>query len=447
MLKLNYNKKHAVLVMNINYSPINKQIEPEELSSSSSSHVEDKPSLDTPVSNDSSLETHTFVHEAAPTITLTRTTFSETALAQVQALCEKYHQPDQSQHLLSLTEQSIDLETLTSHLDDIEGEEEKQVMFNTYLAIAHKIIDNGRQTEVYQKRIVNGKNRISHAFAISPEEIYIIPKQPKLMKGTVKVVTVAFPLIHPDEEFVRLKMKELDQVENEYNFIKMIHTKAQAEHIEGSECLVPPHTFRALSMTKNQEGRFILFQKRFQGDGDTLKQASIRQQICAFRDIARALSVLHKLNYAHMDVKPKNILIQGNILKGEDIKAKLCDFGVTSKIGDENKGYSIGYVSPERQDENNKVNPSWDQFALGVSIFETLLGRLPKVTLGLQDQGSLNACFKQLEGFISKKTNTTVHEKELQKSLLNVAKQLTKIDPNERITCEQAAQELSELIT
>jgi serine/threonine protein kinase len=95
-------------------------------------------------------------------------------------------------------------------------------------------------------------------------------------------------------------------------------------------------------------------------------------------EIAAALDFTHAQNYLHRDVKPSNVLFDaaGN--------AYLSDFGIARAIGTDtsppsNWGSSPGtplYMAPEITDEV-PLGPGYDQYALGVVVYQTLTGKIP----------------------------------------------------------------------
>jgi serine/threonine-protein kinase len=92
--------------------------------------------------------------------------------------------------------------------------------------------------------------------------------------------------------------------------------------------------------------------------------------------IANALAYAHRKSVVHRDVKPANI-----IYDGESGSLKITDFGIASLI-DDNKtrtGTLLGtpsYMSPE-QVAGEKVDGRADIYALGVSLYQLLTGKLP----------------------------------------------------------------------
>ena len=120
-------------------------------------------------------------------------------------------------------------------------------------------------------------------------------------------------------------------------------------------------------------------------DGITLSRflatvgCTVRESVELVSTVARALAVLHGHGIVHRDIKPGNI-----ILEGDDIThPKLVDLGVARRI-DHAIGHSLtrtgsflgtpGYTAPEQVQGKKEVGPPADLFALGVILYECLTG-------------------------------------------------------------------------
>lgn len=108
---------------------------------------------------------------------------------------------------------------------------------------------------------------------------------------------------------------------------------------------------------------------RSHGALDPKKVAQIGSQICA------ALSVAHKHEIIHRDIKPQNIMVlpDGNI--------KVMDFGIARAKNshltqDNNVLGTAHYVSPE-QTRGQELGPTSDIYSLGVVMYECATGQVP----------------------------------------------------------------------
>lgn len=97
-----------------------------------------------------------------------------------------------------------------------------------------------------------------------------------------------------------------------------------------------------------------------------------------FAGVADALAHAHRRRILHRDVKP------GNLLVHPDGTLALADFGLSKMLNEQAMALTQGggflgtlHYTPPEQATGRPLTPASDLYALGVTIFETLTGRLP----------------------------------------------------------------------
>ena len=130
-----------------------------------------------------------------------------------------------------------------------------------------------------------------------------------------------------------------------------------------------------------QDGRqFIVFELVA---GENLKELvertgplPVRRVLELGLDIARALAFAHASGLIHRDVKPQNVLLDG------EGQPKVTDFGIARSldaVGHTQTGTVLGtshYIAPE-QARGQRVDKQTDVYSFGVVLFELLTGAVP----------------------------------------------------------------------
>jgi eukaryotic-like serine/threonine-protein kinase len=104
----------------------------------------------------------------------------------------------------------------------------------------------------------------------------------------------------------------------------------------------------------------------------------VDRSVIIAHDVALGLGAAHRRGIVHRDVKPQNILV------GRDGSIKLTDFGIAwVKEGNARRltttGMTLGtvhYYAPE-QARGEIVSPAADVYALGIVLYEMLIGHTP----------------------------------------------------------------------
>jgi WD40 repeat protein/serine/threonine protein kinase len=169
----------------------------------------------------------------------------------------------------------------------------------------------------------------------------------------------------------------LPQYANEPEFIRRFEAEAQLiarlEHLH----IVPLYDY-----WRDPSGAYLVMRYL---RGGTLRQAlsdkgawSAKATARLLSQIGAALTVAHRNNVVHRDVKPSNILLD------EDKNAYLSDFGIATQQVSANKTTSssgrvtgsAGYISPE-QINLEAVSSRTDVYAMSIILYEMLTGAHP----------------------------------------------------------------------
>lgn len=179
------------------------------------------------------------------------------------------------------------------------------------------------------------------------------------------VVKVPLQFDNPTPGLRDLADEAVKSIEHEKNMYKLI---AQRRHPNFVQCFLC--TADGIFLQRIEESlRTRLEQQNERPISDQAQHRWVKQ-------IASAAVWLEQLDYFHGDLRPANILLdQGHV--------KLCDFGNTTKRGEELPGTSspfyrpgsIGCASP-------LAGPASEQFAIGSCIYTIRTGHEPLAHLG-----------------------------------------------------------------
>ena len=142
-----------------------------------------------------------------------------------------------------------------------------------------------------------------------------------------------------------------------------------------------PNIVTVIDRGEHDGRQFIVFEYI---DGENLKAlierrgpAPVTTALELAMQIARGLSFAHQRGLVHRDVKPQNILLNG------DGQAKVTDFGIARSLdvqhGMTQTGTVLGtsdYIAPE-QAQGQRVDEHTDVYSLGVVLYEMLTNEVP----------------------------------------------------------------------
>ncbi|HLQ45373.1 MAG TPA: serine/threonine-protein kinase, partial [Planctomycetaceae bacterium] len=198
------------------------------------------------------------------------------------------------------------------------------------------LIATGKHAQVWEVQEENTSNRF--ALKVLLAEAMLDPKQIAIMKFEGKV---AQALDHP-------------------NIIKWIATVHRKTNV-----YLVLELFRALNI------------KNFLANDTLGVQMRLRKVI---ECVCQALQHMHERGWAHLDVKPDNILLN------KSSEVKLIDFSLSQKIksgigkllggGGKDIGGTLTYIAPETL-RKEALTAQTDIYSLGITIFECLTGTTP----------------------------------------------------------------------
>jgi predicted Ser/Thr protein kinase len=177
------------------------------------------------------------------------------------------------------------------------------------------------------------------------------------------------------ERYVALKVLHEQYSEDEEfveRFKREARSVAQLQH---------PNIVTVIDRGQQDGRQYIVFEYI---DGENLKELVVRKGRLDVREaleialeIARGLAFAHEHGLVHRDVKPQNVLLNG------DGRAKVTDFGIARSRDVEQSVTQTGtvlgtsnYIAPE-QASGQPVDEHTDVYSLGVVLYEMLTGELP----------------------------------------------------------------------
>lgn len=143
--------------------------------------------------------------------------------------------------------------------------------------------------------------------------------------------------------------------------------------------------------------------------------------------LLEAIAYLHQNNVLHLDIKPSNILVTPTgVLKLLDFGLSEAEFASDTHSGGGAFAGTPAYMAPEQL--WGKHTKACDAYALGVTLFEAAVGRLPLAA--------------QLETLLTKQTKPAPRVRDVDKDvpteLADIIDALLERDPERRMTIDEA---------
>jgi tRNA A-37 threonylcarbamoyl transferase component Bud32 len=152
--------------------------------------------------------------------------------------------------------------------------------------------------------------------------------------------------------------------------------EAARTEVEAASRLNHPGIARVYGLLAEPGGDSLLIEEFI--EGPTLRDAMKGKLDPAraydlFARVAFSLAAVHATGVVHRDIKPDNIILRGGAAPA------LVDFGIAllSKGGDTASGGTPGYMPPE-QAKGGRIDARTDLYALGVTAYEVLTGKIPE---------------------------------------------------------------------
>jgi serine/threonine protein kinase/Tol biopolymer transport system component len=207
---------------------------------------------------------------------------------------------------------------------------------------------------------------------VALEGRYTIERE--LGAGGMATVFLAEDVRHHRNVAVKVLRPELAAVIGAERFLAEIETTANLQH---------PHIL-PLFDSGEVDGTVFYVMPYIKGESlrdrlDSEKQLPIDDAVRLTSEIASALDYAHRHDVIHRDIKPENILLHEG-------QAMVADFGIAlaaSSAGSTRMtetGMSLGtphYMSPEQAMGEREITARSDVYALGVMLYEMLVGEPP----------------------------------------------------------------------
>ncbi len=165
-----------------------------------------------------------------------------------------------------------------------------------------------------------------------------------------------------------------------YAHDKSIRERFTREALSAARLSGEPNTVTIYDVGEHDNRPYIVMEYLGGGSLDDVLQSDGAQApervFTWLEEAARALDVAHREGVVHRDVKPANLMLDG------EGHVHVADFGIASSTGMASLTMTgtvlgtAGYLSPE-QAQGDRAGPASDRYALGIVAWELLTGTRP----------------------------------------------------------------------
>jgi len=224
-----------------------------------------------------------------------------------------------------------------------------------------------------------GRAPVAERLAAALAGRYAIERE--LARGGMATVYLARDLKHDRRVAIKVLREEVAAAVGAERFLEEIRVTARLQHPH----ILPLFDSGAVPATARADDGLLWYVMPFV-EGETLRARLARDgrlpvnvAVQLAREMADALDHAHRHGIVHRDVKPENVLLQGD-------HALVADFGIALALehagGDRltRTGIAIGtpqYMAPEQASGERAIDARADVYALGAVLHEMLAGQSP----------------------------------------------------------------------
>lgn len=256
---------------------------------------------------------------------------------------------------------------------------------------------------------------------------------------------------------IRVKGKNnircIDHEKNALNFL----------HFYKNSFIISKYLYES-SIEKSGIRKKFLLQKMYFSDASALQQVPLMRKIFALIQMANCLAYMHEKFWVHLDAKPENFFLDGDLNSNKKDWIKIGDFGLSTQVGlplrfslTKERGYV--YAAPEihkdSEDEKRYITATteMDCFTFGLTILQIIKGKYATENYPFyedEEQGPLHIGVlnsKQWDLFFLDEIDfyETSSECKIIYKVIEIAKKLTDLDPLKRLNCKEASRQLTSL--